>query len=54
MMEYDAQQILVEVRGIDVTLTGTVHCWSERNLARHSAWGSPGVRNVVDRTTVVN
>ena len=48
----DAQKISVEVRGPDVTLTGKVHSWSERDLARHSAWGTPGVRNVVDNMTV--
>ena len=48
----DAQNISVEVRGADVTLTGTVHSWSERDLARHSAWGTPGVRNVVDHMNV--
>ena len=48
----DAQKISVEVRGADVTLTGKVHSWSERDLARHSAWGTPGVRNVVDNMTV--
>lgn len=49
----DAQKISVEVRGADVTLTGPVHSWSERELARHAAWGTPGVRNVVDNITVV-
>ncbi len=48
----DAQKISVEVKGGDVTLTGTVHSWSERELATHSAWGTPGVRNVVDKMTV--
>lgn len=48
----DAQNISVEVRGNDVTLSGTVHSWSERELAKHSAWGTPGVRNVVDNITV--
>ena len=48
----DAQKISVEVRGADVTLTGTVNSWSERDLARHSAWGTPGVRNVVDHMTI--
>ncbi len=41
-----------EVNGADVTLTGEVHSWSERDLARHSAWGTAGVRNVVDNMTV--
>lgn len=48
----DAQKISVKVQGADVTLTGTVHSWSERDLATHSAWGTPGVRNVVDNMTV--
>ena len=49
----DAQKISVEVHGADVTLTGKVHSWSERDLARHSAWGTSGVQNVVDHMTVV-
>jgi osmotically-inducible protein OsmY len=48
-----AQDIAVDVSGCDVTLSGTVHSWSERDLARHSAWASPGVRNVVDNLNVV-
>ena len=48
----DAGKISVEVNGDDVTLTGTVHSWSERDLARDSAWGTPGVRNVVDNIAV--
>ena len=48
----DAQKISVEVHGSDVTLTGAVHSWSERELARNSAWSSPGVSNVVDKMTV--
>ena len=50
----DSQAISVEVRDANVTLTGPVHSWSERELARHSAWGTPGVRNVVDNMTVVD
>jgi osmotically-inducible protein OsmY len=48
----DAKNIAVAVKGNDVTLTGTVHSWAERDLARHSAWSTPGVRNVVDKITV--
>ena len=48
----DAKEIPVEVRGTDVTLSGTVHSWQERELACHSAWGTMGVRNVVDNRTV--
>ena len=48
----DAQKISVEVHGADVTLTGKVHSWSERDLARNSAWGTSGVQSVTDNMTV--
>jgi osmotically-inducible protein OsmY len=48
-----AQKISVQVKGADVTLGGTVHSWAERDLARNSAWGAPGVRNVVDNIAIV-
>jgi osmotically-inducible protein OsmY len=44
----DAKKISVSVHGSDVTLSGTVHSWDERDTATNSAWGTPGVRNVVD------
>lgn len=44
----DAHQIAVTVHGTDVTLSGTVHNWAERETATNSAWRTPGVRNVVD------
>ena len=47
-----SEAITVEVQGSDVTLTGIVNSWEERNLARNSAWGAPGVRNVNDNMTV--
>ena len=49
----DAKKITVMVDGGDVTLTGSVHSWSERDLATHSAWGAPGVRRVVDKMNLV-
>jgi osmotically-inducible protein OsmY len=49
----DAQAIAVDVKGGDVTLTGTVHSWAERDLATRSAWGSSGVRKVVDKMNLV-
>jgi osmotically-inducible protein OsmY len=52
--EADSKTIAVEVKGADVTLTGTVHSWAEREVARHSAWSTSGVRNVVDKMTLVN
>jgi osmotically-inducible protein OsmY len=48
----DAQSISVKVQGADVTLSGTVHSWSERDLASNAAWGAPGVRKVVNNMTV--
>ena len=47
-----SEAISVEVQGSEVTLTGIVNSWAERNLARNSAWGAPGVRNVNDNMTV--
>lgn len=49
----DANGIGVGVNGGDVTLTGAVHSWSERDLATRSAWGSAGVCNVVDKMHLV-
>jgi len=50
----DSQRILVDVQGAVVTLTGTVHSWPEREVARHSAWGTPGVRKLIDKLTVIH
>jgi len=49
----DADKILVAIKDADVTLTGTAHSLSERDSARHAAWGTPGVRNVVDHIVVI-
>jgi osmotically-inducible protein OsmY len=48
----DAQDISVSVQGTDVTLSGKVHSWSERELATNTAWASPGVKRVVDNITL--
>jgi osmotically-inducible protein OsmY len=45
----NAPMVVVEVHGAQVTLTGEVHSWAQRALARRSAWGTPGVYGVVDR-----
>lgn len=50
----DANKIKVAVEGADITLTGTVRNWSDRETARHSAWGTPGVHNVIDKLTVAS
>lgn len=49
----DAKAISVDVKGSNVTLTGTVHSWAERELAKRSAWRSAGVLNVVDKMSLV-
>lgn len=49
----EAGQIGVAVHGNEVTLTGVVPSWTDRNLACHAAWGTEGVHNVVDRLTYV-
>lgn len=48
----DSDQIQVTVDGGEVTLTGNVRSWSERYLARHAAWGTSGVSNVLDNMIV--
>lgn len=48
----DARSISVAVHDSEVTLMGTVHSWDERDTANNSAWGTPGVRNVVDKMTM--
>jgi osmotically-inducible protein OsmY len=48
----DAQKIKVDVHGADVTLSGTVDNWAERELAMHSAWNTAGVRNVQNNIIV--
>ncbi|PUE06934.1 OsmY domain-containing protein [Limnohabitans sp. T6-5] len=49
----DAQEIQVTVEGDVITLSGKVHSWTEKNLAINSAWGTPGVRSVVDKLSFV-
>ena len=48
----DAQKVAVSVSGGNVTLSGQVPTWSERDMARNSAWSTPGVKSVVDNMTV--
>lgn len=48
-----ANNISVIVNGATVTLHGQLDSWSERLAARHAAWGAPGIRNVIDQTTIV-
>jgi osmotically-inducible protein OsmY len=48
----DSNSIAVSVKDNDVTLTGSVHNWSDRDLAATTAWGTPGVRHVINNTTI--
>jgi osmotically-inducible protein OsmY len=50
----DARKISVDVHGSDVTLSGTVRSWAERDTATNSARGTPGVRSVVDAMTMAH
>jgi len=47
-----AKNVSVLVNGGTVTLCGQLDSPSERNAARLAAWRAPGVRNVVDQTTI--
>ena len=49
----DAAMISVYVNGAEVTLSGTVHSWAERDLVRRAAWGAAGVGDVFDKMTLV-
>ncbi|KUM04987.1 BON domain-containing protein [Chromobacterium subtsugae] len=49
----DMDSISVTIQGADVILNGSVHSWSERELADHAAWGMPGVHQVINRIKVV-
>ncbi|PTT92508.1 OsmY domain-containing protein [Pelomonas sp. HMWF004] len=50
----DANKIAVAVHGTDITLSGSVHSWADRENATNSAWGTPGVTNVVDMLTLAH
>ena len=50
----DDQDIAVSVSGKNVTLSGTVTSWLQRDLARDSAWNAPGVQNVTDHMTILH
>jgi osmotically-inducible protein OsmY len=50
----DAGKISVEIHGEDAILSGTVSSFSERDLANHSAWCSPGIKNVKDHMLIAN
>lgn len=48
----DAKNVSVAVNGSEVTLTGKLTSWAERESASLAVWRTPGVRNVVDNITI--
>ncbi len=48
----DGNHINISVNEGDVTLSGTVHTWADRNMVTHAAWGTAGVRKVTDNLTM--
>jgi len=48
----DARKIHASVHGTQITLSGTVDNWPERDAARDTAWGTPGVTAVIDNMTM--
>ncbi|TDK67082.1 BON domain-containing protein [Sapientia aquatica] len=49
---FNEHSISVHVDHADVTLSGSVDSWSERELANHAAWGTPGVHSVINNIKV--
>jgi len=50
--QVDAEHVSIEVSGSEVTLSGEVRSWAERDEAKRTAWSAPGVVNVIDNLTV--
>jgi osmotically-inducible protein OsmY len=48
----DAQHVIVETRGAEVTLRGEVRSWAERDEAQRTAWSAPGVVDVRNELAV--
>jgi osmotically-inducible protein OsmY len=51
--EIDARRVNVTASDGNITLTGNVRSWAERQEAERAAWAAPGVTRVEDRIAVV-
>lgn len=50
--EIDAERVRVEAHGGEVTLSGAVRSWAEREQAQQTAWRAPGVTRVKNEISV--
>jgi osmotically-inducible protein OsmY len=50
----DAKDIIVTVNGSNVSLSGVVQSWSERDMVSDSVWNTPGVTHITDKISVAN
>jgi osmotically-inducible protein OsmY len=48
----DAEEIIVTVNGGNVSLSGVVQSWSERDMVSDCVWNTPGVTHVTDNISV--
>jgi osmotically-inducible protein OsmY len=48
----DAQKVIVDAHGSEVTLRGEVRSWAEHDQAQQTAWAAPGVLTVKNEITV--
>jgi osmotically-inducible protein OsmY len=51
--ETDAASIHVDTEGSNVTVSGKVHSWSEREEVIRAAWAAPGVHQVQSDLIVI-
>lgn len=51
--QIDAENIQIAIDGSEITLTGSVRTWAERNEAQRSAWAAPGVSYVHNKISIL-